>query len=289
MASGILIVNKPQDWTSQDVVSKLRGVFHEKRVGHGGTLDPMATGVLPVFFGRATRAVEFFEHADKKYVATLRLGQITDTQDTTGNILETREVHISERDVAQVLPKFIGKIQQIPPMYSAIKIGGKKLYELARAGKEVERKPREIEIFSLDMSHISGNDWHLTVHCSKGTYVRTLCHDIGLALGCGGTMASLERVAAGAYDLSQSCTLEEIVANENRESLLLPIDSLFLHHPKLIVTPAQEKCVRNGASFTLRGKYAGLYRVYGQNGEFLALCRLENEVLSTIKSFFSVK
>ena len=288
MASGILIVNKPQDWTSQDVVSKLRGVFHEKRVGHGGTLDPMATGVLPVFFGRATRAVEFFEHADKKYVATLRLGQVTDTQDTTGNILQTNEVRISEQDVADVLPKFIGKIQQIPPMYSAIKIGGKKLYELARAGKEVERKPREIEIFSLEMTHIAGNDWRLLVHCSKGTYVRTLCHDIGAALGCGGTMASLQRVAAGAYALSQSATLEEIIENNNRESLLLPIDSLFQHHASLTLTASQEKCVRNGASFTFRGKVEGLYRVYGQNNEFLALCKLENGVLSTVKSFFSV-
>lgn len=288
MANGILIVNKPEGWTSQDVVSKLRGVFHEKRVGHGGTLDPMATGVLPVFFGRATRAVEFFEHADKKYVAIVRLGQITDTQDTTGNVLENREVSVSEADVEAILPKFIGKIEQIPPMYSAIKIGGKKLYELARAGKEIERKPRQIEIFSLKMEHVNGNDWRLTVHCSKGTYVRTLCHDIGLALGCGGCMASLERIAAGVYTLQESVTLDEIIADEMRQARLQPVESLFTKHPALTLTAPQEKCVRNGASFTLRGKKEGLYRVYSQNGEFLALCKLENEILSTIKSFFSV-
>ncbi len=288
MANGILIVNKPEGWTSQDVVSKLRGVFHEKRVGHGGTLDPMATGVLPVFFGRATRAVEFFEHADKKYVATLRFGQITDTQDITGNVLESREVLVSEADIQRVLPKFVGKIEQIPPMYSAIKIGGKKLYELARAGKEIERKPRQIEIFSLKMVHLDGCDWRLTVHCSKGTYVRTLCHDIGLALGCGGCMASLERVAAGVYTLQESVTLEEIIADDAREARLKPVDSLFAKYPALTLTAAQEKCVRNGAAFTLRGRNEGLCRVYGKNGEFLALCKLENEILSTIKSFFSV-
>ncbi len=288
MANGILIVNKPEGWTSQDVVSKLRGVFHEKRVGHGGTLDPMATGVLPVFFGRATRAVEFFEHADKKYVATVRMGLITDTQDTTGNVLEQREVSISDSDVQAVLPKFIGKIEQIPPMYSAIKIGGKKLYELARAGKEVERKPRAIEIFSLEMKHLTENDWQLTVHCSKGTYVRTLCHDIGLALGCGACMASLQRIAAGAYELSESVSMEDLIADENRESRLLPVDSLFAHLPALTMTAAQEKCIRNGASFTRRGVIAGRYRVYGQNGEFLALCEAKNEILHTVKSFFAV-
>ena len=288
MVNGILIVNKPEGWTSQDVVSKLRGVFHEKRVGHGGTLDPMATGVLPVFFGRATRAVEFFEHADKKYVATVRMGQITDTQDTTGNVLELRKAAVSEEDVARVLSKFIGKIEQIPPMYSAIKIGGKKLYELARAGKEIERKPRQIEIFSLEMTHIEGNDWKLCVHCSKGTYVRTLCHDIGMALGCGACMASLERIAAGAYELAESALMEEIIADENRDSRLLPVDSLFANVPKLTLTAAQEKCVRNGASFTMRSLDAGRYRVYAQNGEFLALCECKNEVLHTVKSFFAV-
>lgn len=288
MASGILIVDKPEGWTSQDVVSKLRGVFHERRVGHGGTLDPMATGVLPIFFGRATRAVEFFEHSDKKYTATLRLGLTTDTQDITGNVLETKEVCVSNADLERILPNFIGKIQQIPPMYSAIKIGGKKLYELARAGKEVERKSREIEIFSMTAEPLSDEDWTLSVHCSKGTYVRTLCHDIGQKLGCGGCMASLRRTAAGAYTLAQSSTLEEILSCDDPQKLLLPVDSLFFDFPKLTLTAAQEKCVRNGAAFTIYIGEGGNYRVYSASGEFLALCEKKDGVLHTVKSFFEV-
>lgn len=288
MASGILIVDKPEGWTSQDVVSKLRGVFRERRAGHGGTLDPMATGVLPVFFGRATRAVEFFEHAEKKYTATLRLGVTTDTQDIMGSALDTKEVRISNEDFSRILPNFIGKIQQIPPMYSAIKIGGKKLYELARAGKEVERSPREIEIFSLTAEALSAEDWTLSVHCSKGTYVRTLCHDIGHVLGCGGCMASLRRTAAGAYTLAQSHTMEEILACDDPQKLLLPVDSLFSQLPRLTLTAAQEKCVRNGASFTIYIGEDGSCRAYSASGEFLALCEKKDGVLRTVKSFFEV-
>ena len=285
MANGILIVDKPADWTSQDVVAKLRGVFHEKRVGHGGTLDPMATGVLPVFFGRATRAVEFFEHADKTYLATLRLGQITDTQDVTGNTQETRPVKLGAAEIAAVLPHFTGPLDQIPPMYSAIKIGGKKLYELARAGKEVERKPRRIHIFSLELLAVEGCDVTLRVHCSKGTYVRTLCHDIGAALGCGGCMAALRRVQAGAYTAEQAVTLETILSQEAPEQLLQPVDSLFLSHPVLPLTAAQEKCVRNGAAFSTP-KSPGTYRVYGEHRDFLAMGEISEGKFRTIKSFF---
>lgn len=282
MANGILLVDKPMDWTSQDVVSKLRGVFHEKRIGHGGTLDPMATGVLPVFVGRATRGVEFFEHAEKVYEATLRLGIVTDTQDIWGNVLEENE--IPEGDISHILPQFTGEIQQIPPMYSAIKIGGKKLYELARAGKEVERQARTITIFALEAQRLNERDWLLRVHCSKGTYVRTLCHDIGRALGCGGCMAALRRVQAGAYDLSQCTPLADIVACQEPERLLRPVDEMFAQHPALRLTAAQEKCVRNGAAFTCNVK--GVYRVYGQDGSFLALCQEKEGKLTTIKSFF---
>ena len=284
MANGILIVDKPEGWTSQDVVSKLRGVLHEKRIGHGGTLDPMATGVLPVFIGRATRGVEFFEHAEKTYCARLRLGYTTDTQDSTGNVLEEKPVTCTVEDVEQVLRTFEGRIQQIPPMYSAIKIGGKKLYELARAGKEVERKPRQITIFSLEGKMISPAEWELLVHCSKGTYIRTLCHDIGQALGCGAMMTALRRVKAGEYAIENSYPLEQIVTMENPESLLIPVESLFLQYPVLNLSPAQEKCVRNGASFTYSGK--GTFRVYGQDGEFLALCETREGKLTTVKSFF---
>ena len=186
MADGVLIIDKPSDWTSQDVAAKLRGVYHQRRVGHGGTLDPMATGVLPVFVGRATRAVEFFEAAEKEYVTTHRLGMVTDTQDTTGRVLEERPVAVTEEQVAALLPRFRGSQAQIPPMYSAVKIGGQKLYQLARQGREVERQPRQIVIEELELLGRRGNDYRLRVRCSKGTYIRTLCHDIGQALGCGG-------------------------------------------------------------------------------------------------------
>lgn len=285
MANGILIVDKPADWTSQDVVSKLRGVFHERRVGHGGTLDPMATGVLPVFFGRATRAVEFFEHAEKAYVATLRLGLTTDTQDITGNILSQEPVSVGEAQLQGVLKQFLGEQEQIPPMYSAIKIGGKKLYELARAGKEVARKPRSICIFALELRAFDGEQAELYIHCSKGTYVRTLCHDIGAALGCGGCMASLRRVQAGTY--TRCIPLEEIIAHPAPEELLLPVDSLFAGHPALTLTPAQEKRVRNGADFTLR-KEEGRYRAYAASGEFLALAEIRGGIFHTVKSFFNL-
>ena len=285
MANGILIVDKPEGWTSQDVVSKLRGVLHEKRVGHGGTLDPMATGVLPVFAGRATRAVEFFEHAEKAYETTLLLGTTTDTQDTTGTVLETRPVTVDEAAVRALLPRFTGVQQQLPPMYSAVKIGGKKLYELARAGKEIERKPREITVFSIELLHFENNSARLRIHCSKGTYIRTLCHDIGQALGCGGCMAALRRVQAGAYRLADAVTLDEILAHPEPQTLLKPVDSLFSAYPRLTLTPAQEKCCRNGAAFTCKWS-AGRCRVYSPSGEFLALCEVADGKLKTVKSFF---
>ena len=179
MAAGIIIIDKPRDWTSQDVAARLRRVFATKRIGHGGTLDPMATGVLPIFVGRATRAVEFFEQAQKEYIATLRLGLMTDTEDTTGNVLETRPVNVTRAEVETVLSRFLGKQQQLPPMYSAVKIQGKKLYELARQGKTVERQPRQIEIFTLELLEAREDEYDLRVSCSKGTYIRTLCKDIG--------------------------------------------------------------------------------------------------------------
>ena len=296
MANGILIVNKPAGWTSQDVAAKLRGVFHEKRVGHGGTLDPMATGVLPIFLGRATRAVPFFEHADKEYEALLRLGLVTDTQDITGRTLEEHEAFVTREALEAVLPRFQGQIQQIPPMYSAVKVNGQKLYTLARQGKEIERQPRPVTIFELELrasdqlraeQAAPGHpDVGLHVHCSKGTYVRTLCHDIGAALGCGGCMAALVRSRAGRYRLGQAHTLEEILAAPEPEALLLPTDSLFADRPRCTINEAGEKKLRNGASLRT-GKLAdGEYRVYNQSGAFLALCAVTAGELQTIKSFF---
>ena len=288
MANGILIVDKPAGWTSQDVAAKLRGVFHEKRVGHGGTLDPMATGVLPIFIGRATRAVPFFEHADKVYEAGLRLGLVTDTQDVTGRTLEERAVDITQERLEAALDNFRGEITQIPPMYSAIKVNGQKLYALARQGKAVERAPRPVTIFALDLLGGAGADWRLRVHCSKGTYVRTLCHDIGAALGCGGCLSALRRTRAGAYDVTRSHTMAEILSAENPEALLLPTDSLFSDRPALKVAENAERKLRNGAPLHTPKLKDGEYRVYNQAGDFLLLAQVANGELKTVKSFFEV-
>ena len=295
MPNGIIIMDKPQGWTSMDVCAKLRGIFHEKRVGHAGTLDPMATGVLPVFVGRATRAVEFAEKSDKEYIAGLKLGVVTNTQDITGEILERRPAEVTREQLLAVLPRFTGAIQQVPPMYSAVKINGKKLYELARKGKEVERRPRPVTIHALealDGPPPQGADFLLRIHCSKGTYVRTLCHDIGQALGCGGCMSSLRRIKAAGFTLADSVTLQAVQEAAGRgegESLLLPVDSCFLQFPVLLLkTAGAEKKIRNGAALAARDIPDGEYRVYGADKTFLALGRAAGGKLSTVKSFFEV-
>ena len=285
--NGIVIVDKPQGWTSQDVTARLRRVFNTRRIGHGGTLDPMATGVLPVFVGRATRGVEFFEHAEKTYEATIRLGLCTDTEDITGTVLDEKEVCISEAEFLGILPKFRGKIQQIPPMYSALKVNGQKLCDLARKGKEVERQPREIEIFQLECVSFSGNEARLRVRCSKGTYIRTLCKDIGEALGCGGCMASLRRVTAGEYTIEESVPLAQLLETEEPEKHLRRVDTMFRNFPAVTLTEKQELRCRNGNSFSVAME-AGTYRAYGRNGEFLMLARVEDGVMSTVKSFWEV-
>ena len=285
--NGIVIVDKPQDWTSQDVTARLRRVFNTRRIGHGGTLDPMATGVLPVFVGRATRGVEFFEHAEKTYEATLRLGIATDTEDITGTILEEKPVSLTEADFLAILPQFRGKILQVPPMYSALKVNGQKLCDLARKGKEVERKPRPITIFLLECLEFTGNTARLRVRCSKGTYIRTLCKDIGEALGCGGCMEALRRVSAGEYTIDEAVPLQTLLETENPEQYLRPVDSMFRNYPALTLTPKQETRCRNGNSFSLPIDN-GTYRVYSQSGEFLALSQVTDGTMSTIKSFWEV-
>ena len=291
MANGILVIDKPAGWTSQDVAAKLRGVFHERRVGHGGTLDPMATGVLPIFIGRATRAAEFAESAEKEYIAGLRLGTVTDTQDTSGNVLETRPVTVTREEVQTALQRFLGQISQIPPMYSAIKINGQKLYELARKGKEVARRPRSITIHELELQEGCGAEYLLRVRCSKGTYVRTLCHDLGAALGCGGCMSSLRRTRAGSFTLEQALTMQQVLefaAEHDPQQLLMPADALFAESLPLIVTMGQAAKLKNGAQIKDWQFAPGTYRVYAEDGEFLLLGRVENGVLTTIKSFFEV-
>ena len=284
---GIVILDKPEGWTSQDVVSKLRGVLKTRRIGHGGTLDPMATGVLPVFVGRGTRGVEFFEHAEKTYEAVLRLGIHTDTEDITGTVLQEKEVNISEAQFLSILEQFRGEIQQIPPMYSAIKVGGQKLCDLARKGREVERQPRTITIHRLECLEFTGTTARLLVHCSKGTYIRTLCKDIGESLGCGGCMESLRRVTAGEYTIENAVPLQTLIDSENPEQYLLPVDSMFANYPKVVLTEKQEKCCRNGVAFTTN-LAEGTYRVYAGNGEFLALSHMVERKLTTIKSFWAV-
>ncbi|MBQ5607912.1 MAG: tRNA pseudouridine(55) synthase TruB [Oscillospiraceae bacterium] len=284
---GIVIVYKPQGWTSQDVTAKLRGVFQTRRIGHGGTLDPMATGVLPVFVGRATRGVEFFEHAEKTYEAVLRLGIAPDTEDITGTVLEEKEVSVTDGDNEAVLARFRGEIQQIPPMYSAIKVGGQKLCDLARKGREIAREPRTVTIHSLDFLGRTGEDVRLRVHCSKGTYIRTLCKDIGQALGCGGCMAALRRIRAGSYTESEAVALDILINSDRAEQYLRGVDTMFARHPAITLTEKQELRCRNGNSFTV-DLADGTYRAYSKEGEFLMLAKVEDGVMSTIKSFFGV-
>ena len=302
MANGIIIIDKPAGWTSMDVCAKLKGMFHEKRIGHAGTLDPMATGVLPVFVGRATRAVEFAEGAGKEYVAGLRLGLVTDTQDTTGTVLEEHPVSVTRGELEAVLEGFRGDILQIPPMYSALKVNGKKLYELARKGREVERKPRPVTIYELELAEWPSQPASLTappegepitlrVKCSKGTYIRTLCHDIGAALGCGGCMSALRRTEAAGFTLADAVTLDAVQAAADRaeaERLLLPVDAYFRERPVLALkSGGEEKKIRNGMAIPC-GAPEGIYRVYGPEGVFLALSEVKRGCLTTIKSFYEV-
>ena len=285
--NGIVIVDKPQGWTSQDVTARLRRVFDTRRIGHGGTLDPMATGVLPVFVGRATRAVEFFEHAEKTYETVLLLGKRTDTQDVTGRVLEERPVSLSLAQVEAVLPQFRGEILQVPPMYSALKVNGQKLCDLARKGKQVERQPRPITIFELTLLSFEENRLRLRVRCSKGTYIRTLCDDIGAALGTLGCMESLRRTQAGDYSITEAVPLETLLETDSPETYLRGMDSMFTRYPAVTLTANQEKRCRNGNSFT-RPMANGTYRAYGENGEFLMLAKVEDNIMSTVKSFFEV-
>ena len=285
--NGIVIVDKPEGWTSNDVVSKLKGVLHTRRVGHGGTLDPMATGVLPVFVGRATRAVEFFEHAEKTYETVLRPGITTDTEDITGTVLTQQDAFVTGEMVEEVLAKFRGDIMQVPPMYSALKVNGQKLYDLARKGKEVERQPRPVTIHELTLLGMEAEGIRLRVRCSKGTYIRTLCKDIGAALGCGGCMAQLLRVQAGEYTADEAVPLAELIAAEDPAVYLRPVDTMFVSYPKVVLTANQEKRCRCGNAFSVTMD-DGTYRAYSQDGEFLMLAKVQSGVMSTIKSFFEV-
>lgn len=284
---GIVIVDKPQGWTSQDVTARLRRVFGTRRIGHGGTLDPMATGVLPVFVGRATRAVEFFEHAEKTYETVLRLGITTDTEDMTGTVLTEENVSFTEEQLQETLAVFRGEILQVPPMYSALKVNGQKLCDLARKGKTVARQPRPITIHELTLVERGENTLRLRVRCSKGTYIRTLCKDIGEKLGCGGCMESLRRVAAGEYTIDEAVPLQTLLDTEEPEKYLRDVDTMFRNYPAVTLTANQETRCRNGNAFSV-SLAPGTYRAYSQDGEFLMLAKVDGGVMSTIKSFFQV-
>ena len=222
--NGIVIIDKPQDWTSQDVTARLRRVFNTRRIGHGGTLDPMATGVLPVFVGRATRGVEFFEHAEKTYEATLRLGVTTDTEDITGTVLEEKQVSLTEADFLAVLPQFRGEILQIPPMYSALKINGQKLCDLARKGKEVELKAKPLVVSEIELLRCDLPTIEIRVVCSKGTYIRALARDIGEALKSGGHLTGLRRTRVGKISIGDCMNVDDAVELLNTVELTFPED-----------------------------------------------------------------
>ena len=249
MPNGVIIIDKPREWTSMDICAKLRGIFHEKRIGHGGTLDPMATGVLPVFVGRATRAVEFATEGKKEYIAGLKLGVMTNTQDTTGQVLEQRPVQVDRETLKAALEAFRGDILQIPPMYSAIKRDGKKLYELARAGKEVERPPRPVTIYDC--------------------------------------MSALRRTEAAGFTLEQAVTLEQLQAAPDPAALLAPVDGCFQEYPAVTIGEGSLKKAQNGNPFPCDAS-DGIWRAYGPDGRFLLLGRCEGGIMTTIKSFFEV-
>ena len=291
MMQGILIVDKPTDWTSFDVIAKLRGILGTRKLGHSGTLDPMATGVLPVFCGGASKAVDLQLDHTKAYRAVLKLGARTDTGDVTGTVLETAPVTAGEKELLEVLPQFVGSQMQTPPMYSAVKINGQPLYKMARQGIEVERKARPIEIFSLEYGGSPAeNEYELTVRCSKGTYIRVLLEDIAAAMGQKGTMGALRRVAAGVYTEADAHTLEEIQAAKNEgpaalEALMLPVESVFGSLPLLTVAPKVEQHLYNGCPTSRYPAADGRYRVRNEAGQFLGLANIVGGVLKVEKLF----
>ena len=288
---GILIVDKPTDWTSFDVIAKLRGILGTRKLGHSGTLDPMATGVLPVFCGGASKAVDLQLDHTKAYRATLKLGARTDTGDVTGTVLETAPVTAGEKELLEVLPRFVGPRMQTPPMYSAVKINGQPLYKLARQGMEVERKARPIEILSIQYEGSPAeNEYTLTVKCSKGTYIRVLLEEIAEAMGQKGTMSALRRVAAGVYTEADAHSLEEIQAAKNagpeaRQALMLPVESVFTSLPLLVADERVEQHLYNGCPTSRYPAADGRYRVRNAQGQFLGLANITGGVLRVEKLF----
>ena len=286
--NGILNVYKEQGYTSHDVVAKLRGILKQKKIGHTGTLDPAAEGVLPVCLGKGTRLCELLTDKQKTYRAVMLLGRVTDTQDTTGQILEENEVLVTEEQVTEAVLEFKGDYDQIPPMYSALKVDGKKLCDLARAGKTVERKARRVQIIDIQIEKISLPRVTMTVTCSKGTYIRSLCQDIGEALGCGAAMKALVRTGVGRFQIGQALTLSQIedaCRCQNPESLLLTVDSVFDQYRSCQVSEKAMRFLKNGnlvdASFCDTGEKGPEdgenFRMYGFDGDFYAIYHYEKK------------
>lgn len=286
--NGVIIIDKPKGKTSHDIVGILRKKFGTRKVGHTGTLDPLATGVLPVCIGNATRAADMLLSGEKKYRATMILGKRSDTLDIEGEITEENPVAVTEQEVRDVIAVFVGEQDQIPPMYSAIKKDGKKLYDLARQGIEVEREARRINIYSIDVVNISLPEVTIAVHCSKGTYIRSLCDDIGTKLGCGAVMSELRRTYTAGFSIDEAYTLDELDKITDLSGTLKPTDALFSDLPEIHLNEKQEKSITNGVRMTWRsGKEGETYRVYAHDGRFLCISKLEEMRLVLIKSFWT--
>lgn len=292
--SGIIILNKPCGISSHRCVGIVRKALNMKKVGHTGTLDPEASGVLPILAGPATRASDFLTMEDKKYRARILLGTRTDTLDMAGDVLETNPVTVREDDVRRVVAGFVGNIEQIPPMYSAIQINGERLYNLARQGIDVKREPRSITIFSIDIVGIELPFVTLDVHCSKGTYIRTLASDIGDALGCGGCISELTRTASGVFTIDKAITPEELLSLSEEGKAgeaIIPLDTFFENYESIFLDKKRADRVKNGVPIYYRGKVQGqLYRIYDEERNFIALSRADfedgRECLKLIKGFY---
>lgn len=284
--SGVLNIYKPRGITSNAVVTRIKRLTGEK-TGHTGTLDPDAEGVLPICIGKATKAAGMLTDSDKAYRAGIRLGVVTDTQDMTGTVLETSDANISAEEFEAAVNSFVGEISQIPPMYSAIKMNGQPLYKLARKGLEVERKPRNIKIYEIKILSFDGSKGEIEVYCSKGTYIRTLCDDIGKKLGCGAAMDGLIRIKSGGFDVKDSAMLEEIEKNPDRlNEILIPTDKLF-PYKKLSLKGSAAKAVLNGNPVLCEGLEKGeKYRLYSPSGEFLCVSVYTGNMLKMEKSFY---
>ena len=289
--NGVININKPKGFTSHDVVAKLRGILSMKKIGHTGTLDPDATGVLPICVGRATKTADMLTATEKEYIAKVILGSETDTQDASGTVLKSAPVNVTEEEIKQTSSSFIGDIMQIPPMYSAIKQDGKKLYELARKGQVVERKPRPVTIFELEVMEINlpENWFTMRVKCSKGTYIRTLCQDIGEKLGCFAHMGELERTKSGKFSLEESYTLEQVqeAMVKGDTSFLTPIDQIFSDMPTLVLSQRKAEKMCNGTQVSTPGMVEGVtYRVYDEDGRFLTISTAAGGLLKIEKTFY---